>query len=75
MSSPKGTYEELEEKLPSFAQKAVRRAYRQTMRTAGFVIKVQNGYLVKAYRDGKLEIIKKLPEPTKVKVGLRIRIR
>jgi hypothetical protein len=75
MSGPKATYEELEEKLPSYALEAVRRAYRNTMRVAGFVIKVQNGHLVKAYRDGKSEIIKKLPEPTKVKVGQRIRIR
>ena len=71
----KRTYEELEEKLPSFARMAVRRAYRETMTTAGYVIKVQDGYLVKAFSDGRCEILRKLPEPTKVTAGQRVRIR
>lgn len=75
MNSQNETYEELEEKIPRFAQEAVRRAYRKTMRTAGYVIEVRDGHLVKAYPDGRCEILKKLPEPTKVKAGQRIRIR
>ncbi len=69
------TYEELEEQLPRYARNAVRIAYRKAMRTAGYVIKAQDGFLVKAYADGRCERLKKLPEPTEVKAGVKYRIR
>ena len=44
------------------------------MASEGFVIKVQDGFLVKANADGTFVRLKRLTDPTGVKKGDRVRI-
>ncbi len=67
--------EEWELLIPRYACVAVRKAYRKTMASAGFVIKVQDEFLVKSYADGTFERLKRLAAPTSVKKGDRVRIK
>lgn len=60
--------------IPRYARVAVRNAYRKTMASEGFVIKVQDGFLVKANADGTFVRLKRLTDPTGVKKGDRVRI-
>ncbi|RLT11747.1 MAG: hypothetical protein DWI24_06985 [Planctomycetota bacterium] len=72
MPNRERTIDELEELMPMLARWGVRKAYRETMAMAGYVIEVDGGYLVKVYQDGRHERLKKLPERLKVKAGQRV---
>ncbi|MFM7132272.1 MAG: hypothetical protein ACKO0V_23230 [bacterium] len=74
MNQKERTIEELEELMPTYARWGVRKAYRETMALAGYVIEVEEGYLVKAFQDGRRERLKKMPERMKVKAGQRFEI-
>ena len=52
------------------AKKAVYRASVNAMEVAGFVIRVEDGWVVKEYKDGTIEQIKKLNESPNQEVVL-----
>jgi|GEM_PF-1298877 len=47
--------------LKRAASKGVREASKQAMEVAGFVVTVVDGWLVRKYKDGRIEQLEKLP--------------
>jgi hypothetical protein len=49
--------------LVSAARSGIRKAAKETMDIMGFVVIVENGWVVKKYRDGKIEKLERLESP------------
>jgi hypothetical protein len=63
ISQPPRTEAYLTERvLKSVARKAFREAHESAMETAGSVVMVKDGWLVRSYKDGTVEKLKKLPK-------------
>lgn len=61
----------LEASIPDLASGAVRKAYAQALTSHGRVIEAENGELVEFTVEGQRRVLKSLPVPTRVTVGLK----
>lgn len=61
----------LEAGIPALASGAVRKAYAQALTSHGRVIEAVNGELVEFTVEGQRRVLKSLPTPTRVTVGLK----
>lgn len=64
----------LEEKIPALAEGAIQQAYLHALATGDSVVEVLDGQLVESRADGSFQVLKKLPAPTQVKPGSKIRL-
>jgi len=51
--------------LKRTSRKAITRASKRAMRVAGYVVQVQNGWVVRIYKDNKVERIEQLSPKVK----------
>lgn len=61
----------LEASIPALASGAVRKAYARALTNHGRVIEAVNGELVEFTVEGERRVLKSLPLPTRVAVGLK----
>lgn len=61
----------LEASIPALASGAIRKAYAQALTSHGRVIEAVNGELVEFTVEGQRRVLKSLPTPTRVAVGLK----
>jgi hypothetical protein len=61
----------LEADIPALATGAIRQAYAQALTSHGRVIEAVNGELVEFTVEGQSRVLKTLPNPTRVAVGLK----
>ncbi|WP_310567513.1 hypothetical protein [Hydrogenophaga sp.] len=61
----------LEVGIPALASGAIRKAYAQALTSHGRVIEAVNGELVEFTVEGQRRVLKSLPTPTRVTVGLK----
>ncbi|HEY4110405.1 hypothetical protein [Puia sp.] len=56
--------------LVSAARSGIRKAAKETMEIMGFVVIVKDGWVVKKYRDGKIEKLERLESPENTRLVL-----
>lgn len=61
----------LEASIPALASGAIRKAYAQALTSHGRVIEAVDGELVEFTVEGQRRVLKSLPAPTRVTVGLK----
>lgn len=74
MARVKYSSRELEARFPALAARAVKAAYKRTLKAGNSVLIVSNGSLIKVNPDKSREVIRELPKSTKIPKGTTFKI-